>query len=49
MSPSGVTGMVVTTSRGLTYAMYPHAGQPSRSRSSPSIAPKVSSVPQREQ
>src|SRR6266540_5170961 len=48
-SPSSVSGIVVTTSRGFTYAMNPQLSQARRWRSSPSIGPKLSAAPQREQ
>ncbi len=48
-SPSSVTGRVVTTIRGLTYAMKPHAAHHSRSRCSPGTLASVSGAPQREQ
>jgi hypothetical protein len=47
--PSWVTGIVVTTSRGLTYAMNPQSPHASRSRCSPSTKPNSSRAPHREQ
>src|SRR5690349_10290406 len=49
ISPASVIGSVVTTSRGLTYVMWPQAGQACRSRSSPSTLSKESRAPHREQ
>src|SRR4051812_436854 len=49
ISPASVIGSVVTTSRGLTYVMWPQTGQAWRSRSSPATVSNDSFAPQREQ